>query len=579
VQDLSGDIESNPGPDKLEIANKKNMFICSYNTQGLKEHKKLKRVINFFHKQQFAKTCIINLQETHIDNPNTLGYHWRSGYVQSKSINNAGGVAILYNADYFDEIIDRRSDNNGRICSFTASKNDTKYMFINIHAPNDHYKSIEFFSEIESWIFDELDKDATTKIILSGDFNFIFDQNRDSIGRSHKHQEKKVAEFMSRSMTKFGLIDTYREIHQWGGFTWGRNNPKYIRSRLDHIIISKSFRTNIIQCYTTKLPNESDHNLLYCEMNFDEIEQGPGIRRCNADLLENKECLKRVQEDLLNKLNENTNGWNPHMKLDYAKMNLRNTLIAEGRVHARKDKSTLFYVTQEINQLSDKLDKLLIKANAKNNTDIKELLIEIDNIKESIDIANVELEDIKKKHAERLIFRSKVKWAEEGEKSTKYFLNLIKERQAKLQIRKLTSNGINVTKQDEISKMISKFYKELYAKQPELKKLKDDQSGMFNNLPELSATEKEAIKLPLTLNEMYNALMTCDESAPGPDGITYGVYKKTWDICGPLIFNSWEYSNKIGTLSATQKDAAITLLEKKGKDRQNHIPRKRWNTN
>jgi hypothetical protein len=261
-------------------------------------------------------------------------------------------------------------------------------------------------------------------------------------------------------------------------------------------------------------------------MNFDEVEQGPGIRRCNADLLENKECLKRVQEDLLNKLNENTNGWNPHVKLDYAKMNLRNTLIAEGRVKARKDKSTLFYVTQEVNQLSDKLDKLLVKANGDRNADIKELLNEIDNIKESIDIANIELEDIKKKQAERLIFRSKVKWAEEGEKSTKYFLNLIKERQSKLQIRKLISNGNMVTKQDEISKMISKFYKDLYAKQPELKKLKDKQTGMFNNLPKLSPTDKEAIKLPLTQNELYTALMTCDESAPGPDGITYGVYKK-----------------------------------------------------
>jgi len=69
------------------------------------------------------------------------------------------------------------------------------------------------------------------------------------------------------------------------------------------------------------------------------------------------------------------------------------------------------------------------------------------------------------------------------------------------------------------------------------------------------------------MNELHAALLTCEESAPGPDGLTYGVYKKAWDIFGPLISKSWDYSNRIGELSTSQKDSTITLLEKKGKDR------------
>jgi hypothetical protein len=47
-----------------------------------------------------------------------------------------------------------------------------------------------------------------------------------------------------------------------------------------------------------------------------------------------------------------------------------------------------------------------------------------------------------------LLFQSRAKWDEEGEKSTKYFLNLVKERQNKKLIRKITSNGVTTFKQD-----------------------------------------------------------------------------------------------------------------------------------
>ena len=56
--------------------------------------------------------------------------------------------------------------------------------------------------------------------------------------------------------------------------------------------------------------------------------------------------------------------------------------------------------------------------------------------------------DLEKKETDKLIFRSKVKWTEEGEKSNKYFFNLIKHNQAKTVIRKLKVNGKTFIKQD-----------------------------------------------------------------------------------------------------------------------------------
>ena len=34
--------------------------------------------------------------------------------------------------------------------------------------------------------------------------------------------------------------------------------------------------------------------------------------------------------------------------------------------------------------------------------------------------------------------------------------------------------------------------------------------------------------------------MTCSDSAPGLDGIPYGVYKKTWSLTGPYIYYSFD---------------------------------------
>jgi len=77
---------------------------------------------------------------------------------------------------------------------------------------------------------------------------------------------------------------------------------------------------------------------------------------------------------------------------------------------------------------------------------------------------------------------------------------------------------------------------------------------------------------PFTSNdELLKTLNTCKESAPGPDGISYEVYKKTWEISGDIILKAWNHSIKIGQTSQSQQEAIINLLKKKGKDKSELI--------
>ena len=46
---------------------------------------------------------------------------------------------------------------------------------------------------------------------------------------------------------------------------------------------------------------------------------------------------------------------------------------------------------------------------------------------------------------------------------------------------------------------------------------------------------KDLMDAEITEPEPLAALKSCTDSAPGPDGIPYSVYKKIWDIVGSYI--------------------------------------------
>jgi len=566
---LSGDIEMNPGPNQ-NVQNDKlsstKLRIMTYNVQGLGAMAKLKRVNNILHKLDDRESYFINIQETHFKNELTINYQWKWGVVQSLGTSNSAGVAILYSKSFFDDIIETRKDKEGRFCSITLTKNGEHYTFLNIYAPNNHYDSLTFMKYVECEIDDIILKFPLTNLTISGDLNFVLSSEVDSIGRNQTRQEKIVVNVFKDLAIKYNLIDSFRSLNEYGGYTWGKNNPTYLRSRLDYIYVNEELCNKLSSSYVTYTFNESDHNPVTSEFEIDFFTNGPGIIRGNATLLEKPEIRERVEKELDDTIKEMPSNWNPHQKLDYYKYKLRIILLKEGKNKARIDKTRLEQANLELGRLNKQLDAKLQKLECKKETNNIKLLEQIESLKSAITISEHSTKDLKDEEARKLIFRSRAKWSEQGEKSNKYFLNLVKERQRKMQIRKIVSNGVSYYKQDEISKEIEKYYTNLYKKQPNLKKV-DLTDSKFNSLPSLSNNESDMLKADLTIDELKVTLNTCTESAPGPDGISYDVYKQLWATAGPMILNAWNYSNKIGITSISQRESIITLLDKKDKDR------------
>ena len=85
------------------------------------------------------------------------------------------------------------------------------------------------------------------------------------------------------------------------------------------------------------------------------------------------------------------------------------------------------------------------------------------------------------------------------------------------------------------------------------------------NTPKLSGTDK----LSCELWNCWDALNSMKSGkTPGNDVLTKEFYFCFFGEVAPLLVNSLNYSFKVGELSTSQKQAVITLIEKKGRDKR-----------
>ena len=91
------------------------------------------------------------------------------------------------------------------------------------------------------------------------------------------------------------------------------------------------------------------------------------------------------------------------------------------------------------------------------------------------------------------------------------------------------------------------------------------------SIPKLSENLQTLCEGQLSYQECHNALKTFkNNKSPGNDGLTAEFYNTFWPILGNLLVDSLNTAHIQGKLSNSQRQAIITLIEKKDKDRR-HI--------
>jgi len=133
----------------------------------------------------------------------------------------------------------------------------------------------------------------------------------------------------------------------------------------------------------------------------------------------------------------------------------------------------------------------------------------------------------------------------------------------------ILDNNEVVTDGAQILSEAVKFYSSLY--QSSNVNLDDDNVDYFfnnDNIPRLSEFERDSCEEVVTIEECYESMSSCKvNKSPGNDGLTKEFYDTFWDKLSKPLLECFRFSFEAGTLSNSQRQAIITLIDKHGKDR------------
>ena len=251
----AGDVERNPGPPPPTLK------VITYNCRGLKDRKKLKRVLNSCHKIiNSNRNSVINLQETHLDNSekSALDVMWRHRYVMSPGTARQCGTIMLFDPSW--DLVCEEDDNEGRCIMAVLKKLEFTFIFANIYAPNDHNHN--FFQNIYDRIVNLKSIYSEAQVIIAGDFNIVCSE-ADSVNRATSQNERHCRETIWQANLQLNLVDSYRIENPVGGFTWYRGS---CMSRLDMIFVSEDLTNNGVKASLDWLFDNSDHAKLEIEI-------------------------------------------------------------------------------------------------------------------------------------------------------------------------------------------------------------------------------------------------------------------------------------------------------------------------
>ena len=403
-----------------------------------------------------------------------------------------------------------------------------------VYAPNDD--SPMFFEALDQNLMD-----LHWNRLIIGDFNLVLDTTLDRYNSNANNL--KAAKRLKEMMNEYALSDTWRlrNIHE-RFYSW-RNHTGARASRIDFFLLTKSAEQLCEHCtYTQGV--KSDHSAIFLTLKDNVHERGAGYWKANTSLLENEDILKKIKMKTQRDI-QATATKDPLEQWKYVKSKIIKNLKQAARENVSEKQLIKAQLAEKISSyeecfpLPEKDYKLYIETKEEFNQILDE-------------------------KAQQIIFRSKVRWHENGEKPSRYFLNLEKVRgAAKTCQMLLREDGTKVETLSEIMDEQCKFYRTLY---------KSDPTVIFeinNPSHEEFLKDQDIVQLDadLSLRELKTAIMGMSKNkAPGPDGLPIEVYQKLWDELSDVLLKTYKYVFEKGEMHPDAMNGVLNLIPKQGKD-------------
>ena len=436
---------------------------------------------------------------------------------------------------------------DGRFIILYCEIQGQPFLLVNVYAPNHEYEQIAFYDKVFQEVLN-IDIDTDTIIIWGGDFNCHL-SSLDADGGSHSRKLKTIAKLES-IMDAYDICDIWRIRNPTcKTFTWRSLHP-LIQRRLDYFLISNKAQTLITAC--SIIPSvHSDHSAVFLHLknNCNSDGKGPSHWKINNNILSDSNYVSQVRNNIVEWQSE-IDSVNSVLLWEYIKYKVRMFTIEFCKMKLRKEK-------QQRSNLEKTLKNIESSLNKNSSFEMKEEYIKAKN----------ELDKYYENDTNGQIVRSRLQWVEDGERSTKYFLNLEKENKKKSTVRTLLINGIENSNPSDIMKHLKQSFVKKFKR---VSKLSEEECDSFlEKIPNKKLNEDDALLCDgnITLDELHKALLSMkNNKTPGNDGLSKEFYVTFFPELGQLLLDCLNTNFEVGSLSESQKQAIITLIQKPGKD-------------
>ena len=534
------------------MADLSKLKICSFNASGLRVKQKFLTILNYMKNR---KMDVILLQETHLvdDDINYIKKVWKGEFHLSGDTRNSKGVLTLFAKHIPKASIELVNMTDRVIVSrlWSTDYPERQFIIINVYAPNDDPERQIFLTHLLGHLKDIKMKYPDLFFICAGDFNAVHDNNLDIIS-GKKHPQGLVDTF-KKLIDENLLIDSWRDRHGTEKmYTWKRGK---ISRRLDYILIDEGLNAFMRDTDIESI-GFSDHLLVSTHLQLNGFKFGNSYYKMNVSVLKDMKYVNLMRKKIPEFLKENEN-LDPHLKWEMTKIQISEFTQKYCRaIQFEKGREK-----NETRKLLNDIEKEL--AREPNN---ENLMQKQAHLKEKWEAILIE-------ETRGIQIRSGIKWMEEGEKSSKFFLGLEKSRAMNNTIFELNVAGKKIFGETEILKEIGNYYEKLYMEENETNSNLDRFNEYIDDLviPTISKEDSEACEEEITMEEMGEAILKMNNgSAPGSDGIPVEFYKIFFNDIKHILFDTFRFSFQNSTLPISQQKGIVSLLHKgKGLDKDN----------
>lgn len=515
----------------------------SLNAKGLNNVVKRQKIVTYL---QQLKTEIAFIQETHLKS-NSVKYlkrKWVGQLFHSQFNVKARGTAILIHKDVAFEAEEVISDSNGRYVIVAGKLFSLPVILVNVYAPNfdDHNFFTNLFSAIPSY--------NNYNLIIGGDFNCVLNTTLDR--SSTKPQSlTKSAKIINDFSIQSGLSDIWRfQNPNKKGFSFF-SNVHHVYTRIDYFLIDNRLVGNVESCQYHAI-SVSDHGALSFQLNLPNCSRPSSHWRLNPLLLADEEFIEYISSQIIFFIETNTTPDVSHSTIwETLKAVLRGQIIE----YSSRMKKTREAKLKDISQALADIDE---KHSSSPSPDL---------YKERLRL-QTEYDTLTTDKASFLLTKARHNFYEFGDKAGKLLAQQARQAASSRLIPKIIDGkGDIVTNQTEINNVFKQYYKDLYSSECDINTPKSD--SFFDGLPFPTIPFESSSSLggEISVLEILQAINSLkNNKTPGPDGFSSDFYKKFAPELSPLLQAMFNESLSSGQLPPTLRQAAITLIPKKGKD-------------